>query len=111
MTTSSTDWSGEMDPRLAERFGLRLRDCRQRAGLTKSALALVTELHRVEIGELEGGGRLPRLDTILKLSAGVEVPPRDLLADLHWRPGYYVAGDFYFDDGPRPDLEARVGAA
>jgi transcriptional regulator with XRE-family HTH domain len=99
-----------MDERLPERFGSTLTRCREGADLTKTAFAMVTELHRVEIRELERGRRLPRLDTILKLSAGVEASPCILLADLHWRPGYYVAGDFYFDDRPRPDLEARTGA-
>lgn len=87
---------------LAERFARNLWRSRQRAGLTQEELARLTELSRVDIGVLERGERLPRLDTVLKLSAGTEVSPCVLLAGLRWRPGYYVEGDFYIEDGPKP---------
>lgn len=93
---------------LAERFARNLQRSRRRAGLTQEELARLTELNRVDIGVLERGARLPRLDTILKLSAGTEVSPCVLLAGLHWRPGYYVEGDFYVED-PKPATGAGRG--
>lgn len=98
-----------MDPRLAYRFGRTVRACREQAGLSQTALAKRIELHRVEVSSIERGARLPRLDTILKLSVGVGVSPCVLLAGMHWRSGYYVAGDFRIDDDLVPDLGGKAG--
>jgi DNA-binding XRE family transcriptional regulator len=87
-----------MDACLAHRFGGNLRRARRRADLSQMQLAHLVELHRGDIGQLERGLRLPRLDTILKLSAGVEQSSCVLLAGLCWRPGYYVDGGFCVDD-------------
>jgi transcriptional regulator with XRE-family HTH domain len=72
---------------LSEHFGRRLWRYRRRAYLSQDDLALLLGLHRTEISQLERGLRIPRLDTILKLSAGVEASPCDLIAGLRWRPG------------------------
>jgi transcriptional regulator with XRE-family HTH domain len=87
-----------MDARLAHRFGGNLRRARRQADLSQVQLARLVELNRVGIGQLERGLRLPRLDTILKLSAGVEQSSCMLLSGLRWCPGYYVEGDFCVDD-------------
>lgn len=95
-----------MHSHLAEQFGHNLWRHRRRAALSQDGLAELVELHRVDIGALERGERLPRIDTILKVSAGVEASPCMLLAGLHWRPGYYVEGDFYVEDGSESPLPA-----
>jgi transcriptional regulator with XRE-family HTH domain len=82
----------------ADRFGRNLLRRREQAGLSREELAELTELHRVDIGVIERGERSPRLDTILKLSAGVQASPCELLAGLRWRAGYYVEGEFYVED-------------
>ena len=87
------------DQRLAVRFGQNLWHARRRAGLNQEDLAELAELHRPEIGLYETGKRLPRLDTLLKLTAAANATPRELLAGLHWHPGRYVGGDFYVEDG------------
>jgi DNA-binding XRE family transcriptional regulator len=87
-----------MDARLAYRFGANLRCTRRRADLSQVQLARLVELHRNDVGQLERGRRLPRLDTILKLSAGVSASPCVLLAGLRWYPGHYVEGGFCVDD-------------
>lgn len=84
---------------LAARFGANLRRARRGADLTQEGLAHLIELSRCDVGQIERGLRLPRLDTILKLSAGVGVSPCVLLAGLCWQPGYYVEGQFYASDG------------
>jgi transcriptional regulator with XRE-family HTH domain len=73
--------------RLAEHFGRRLWHRRRLACLSQEDLGRLLDLHRTEIGLLERGRRVPRLDTILKLSAGVEVSPCELIAGLRWQPG------------------------
>ncbi len=95
-----------MDARLGCRFGANLRRARRRADLTQVQLARLVELHRNDVGQLERGLRLPRLDTILKLSAGVRDSPCVLLGGLRWRPGHYVEGSFCVDD----DSEARAAS-
>lgn len=72
---------------IAEHFGRRLWLYRRRACLSQEELALLLDLHRTEISSLERGLRVPRLGTILKLSAGVDVSPCELIDGLRWRPG------------------------
>ncbi len=76
-----------IDPRVAERFGHNLFHCRHRAELSQEALAERADLHREEIGLFETRKRLPRPDTLLKLTAGADATPRELPAGLQWHPG------------------------
>lgn len=98
-----------MDSLPAERFGCNLWRRRRRAGLTQIEVANLAELHRVAVGEVERGQRMPRLDTILKLSAAVESSSCDLLEGVLWLPGRYIDGSFESDDGAswgRPDRDS-----
>jgi transcriptional regulator with XRE-family HTH domain len=72
---------------VAEHFGRRLWYRRRLADLTQESLALLIDVHRSEVSEVERGLRVPRLNTILKLAGGVEVSPCDLVAGLRWQPG------------------------
>jgi transcriptional regulator with XRE-family HTH domain len=67
---------------VAEQFGRNLFMARRRAYLSQEQLSHRAALHRTEIGLLERGRRVPRLDTIVKLADGLEVPPGALLAGL-----------------------------
>lgn len=92
--------------RLAEHFGRLLWRHRRRAYLSQEQLAYLLDVHRTEISQLERGLRVPRLDTILKLAAGVEASPCELMAGLRWRPGSHaplVAGT-YADAGSRASV-------
>jgi transcriptional regulator with XRE-family HTH domain len=80
------------------RFGANLQRSRRLGGLSQETLARTVDIHRTEISQLERGLRLARLDTILKLSAGIEASPCVLLAGLEWLPGHYVEGKFYVED-------------
>jgi transcriptional regulator with XRE-family HTH domain len=82
---------------LAVRFGRNLWHQRRRADLSQKELANLAGLHRVEIGKIERGERLPRLDTILKVSAGVGASPCELMAGLRWYPGREIEGQFYVE--------------
>jgi transcriptional regulator with XRE-family HTH domain len=86
--------------RLAEHFGRRLWHRRRLACLSQDELGLLVDVHRTEIGLLERGRRVPRLDTILKLSAGVEASPCELIAGLRWQPGTHdLVGGAYAASG------------
>ncbi|MBA3866742.1 MAG: helix-turn-helix transcriptional regulator [Solirubrobacterales bacterium] len=92
---------GLMDSsRLAEHFGRRLWRHRRLACLSQEELGRLLDMHRTEISQLERGLRVPRLDTVLKLSAGVEASPCDLIAGLRWQPGSHdLLGGAYAEGG------------
>jgi transcriptional regulator with XRE-family HTH domain len=78
-----------MEPRqaVAQEFGLNMLVARKRADLSQEELGFRASLHRTEIGELERGVRLPRIDTVVKLAGALSVPPCDLLKGVAWSPG------------------------
>jgi transcriptional regulator with XRE-family HTH domain len=72
-------------PEVAYRFGENLLIARRRAGVSQEELGFRASLHRTEIGQLERGDRLPRIDTLIKLSGALSVPPADLLKGMAWK--------------------------
>lgn len=72
---------------IAVRFGTNLVRCRRRAGLSQERLAAAAAVHRTEIGLLENGRRVARVDTFVKLSCALIVPADDLLDGIDWLPG------------------------
>jgi transcriptional regulator with XRE-family HTH domain len=80
--------------KVAEKFGQNLVYLRKRADLSQEQLADLAGLHRTEIGVLERGVRLARIDTLIKLAGGLEVTPGELLDGLDWRPGAARFGRF-----------------
>jgi transcriptional regulator with XRE-family HTH domain len=79
---------------VATAFGKNLARHRRRSGLSQEALAFRASVHRTEIGLLERGERLPRIDTTIKLAAALGVAPEALLAGIAWSPGAVTAGRF-----------------
>jgi transcriptional regulator with XRE-family HTH domain len=69
-----------------DRFRWNLRRLRRHAGLSQEQLASRASLHRTEVGFLEQGHRVPRIDTLVKLAAALEVTPNDLLEGVDWMP-------------------------
>lgn len=82
-----------MNP-LAVHFGENLSRYRKRSGLSQEELAYRASLHRTEIGLLERGARLPRIDTLIKLSSGLGLAPERLLEGMVWNTGTVTAGQF-----------------
>jgi len=62
------------DPTPRERFASSLRHVRGVRGMTQDRLTYLTDMHRTEISLLERSLREPRLGTLIKLSAVLEVP-------------------------------------
>lgn len=80
---------------VAERFGRNLFMCRRRAGFSQEALGRAAGLHRTELGLLEHGRRVPRIDTLVKLACSLTVPTDDLLDGIVWEgPGSSQTGQF-----------------
>jgi transcriptional regulator with XRE-family HTH domain len=79
---------------IAEHFGRNLKRLRLRVDLSQEELSHRADLHRTEIGMLERGIRLPRLDTIIKVAGALEVEAGELFEGLEWTPGRSVVGAF-----------------
>jgi transcriptional regulator with XRE-family HTH domain len=79
---------------VALRFGSNLARLRERAGITQEEMSFRASLHRTEIGLLERGGRIPRIDTLAKLAGALGVPTSSLLDGIDWQPGEFTRGGF-----------------
>lgn len=86
--------------RIADQFGANLQRARKRRGVSQEDLAVRASLHRTEIGLLERGERLPRIDTAIKLAGALDIPPDDLLAGIVWEPGETRRGRFGSPEPP-----------
>jgi transcriptional regulator with XRE-family HTH domain len=84
---------------VAERFGANLVRARKRAGISQEELGFRASLHRTEIGQLERGVRLARIDTLVKLAGSLGINPGDLLEGLSWEPGGTRLGSFRLSRG------------
>jgi transcriptional regulator with XRE-family HTH domain len=63
-------------------LGKRIRDERQRKGLSQEGFAGVCGLHRTEMGLLERSKTIPRLDTLLIVSVHLGLPLSELLQGI-----------------------------
>lgn len=89
---------------VAVRFGRNLHRCRRRAAMSQEELGNLASLHRTEIGMLEHGTRLARVDTLMKLAGALSVSPVELLEGIHWNPGNSAEGSFSISE---PTLSRR----
>lgn len=73
---------------VARRFGENLRRLRKEAGISQETLGFRCSLHRTEIGLLERGARVPRIDTLIKIAVvlGVRIDCA-LLDGITWEQG------------------------
>jgi transcriptional regulator with XRE-family HTH domain len=79
---------------VAARFGDNLRHARKDAGLSQEEAGIRASLHRTEIGLLERGERIPRIDTAIKLAGAVGVHLSELTTGIEWSPGFARRGQF-----------------
>jgi transcriptional regulator with XRE-family HTH domain len=85
-----------VDRGAAVRLGRNLFMARRRAGFSQEELAALASLHRTEVGMVEKGERLPRVDTLIKLASALSVGAGELLEGVDWvvpaptRPGSFV---------------------
>jgi transcriptional regulator with XRE-family HTH domain len=83
---------------VAVKFGRNLFRCRRRAAMSQEELGALASLHRTEIGMLEAGTRLARVDTLMKLAGALSISPLELLDGIHWTPGNSAEGSFSVTD-------------
>jgi transcriptional regulator with XRE-family HTH domain len=82
---------------VASRFGENLSHARRKAGLSQEEAGIRASLHRTEIGLLERGERIPRIDTAIKLAGAIGVPLGELIDGIEWSPGTANPGSFSVD--------------
>jgi transcriptional regulator with XRE-family HTH domain len=87
---------------VAIRFGRNLFRCRRRAAMSQEELGNLASLHRTEIGMLENGTRLARVDTLMKLAGALAVDPGELLEGIQWTPGNSAEGSFAISERSLP---------
>jgi len=87
---------------VARRFSENLRRIRKETGLSQEEVGFRAGLHRTEVGLLERGARVPRLDTLVKPAAAlgvrIECP---LFEGISWEAGRATPapGAFSFAEG------------
>lgn len=69
---------------VSEQIGLNLRKMRRLACMSQEDLSRRSGLHRTEIGVLERGHRLPRIDTCIKIIESTNADPSDLFRGIAW---------------------------
>jgi len=87
---------------VGRQFGANLSRLREQSGVTQEELAFRASLHRTEIGLLERGGRIPKIDTLAKLAGALEVEPGELFHGIAWEPGSVRIGRFGFSARTAP---------
>jgi transcriptional regulator with XRE-family HTH domain len=68
----------------AEMFGGRVRELREKAGLTQEKLAQAANLTTSFVSTVERGLKTPSLSTILKLARGLKVDGAELLSGFSY---------------------------
>jgi len=87
---------------VAQWFGENLRHLRKGADLSQEELGLRCSLHRTEIGLLERGARVPRIDTLVKIASGLGVRIDCALLDgIAWTPANTQPGAFRLSPSER----------
>jgi transcriptional regulator with XRE-family HTH domain len=66
------------DPLVGD-LGSNLREARKRLELTQEQVAERSGVHPTEVSRIEAGKRDPRISTLLRLAAAVQVQPGQLL--------------------------------
>jgi transcriptional regulator with XRE-family HTH domain len=78
----SDSMADPLSPATAE-LGARVRAHRDELGLSQEALAARCGVHWTFIGQVERGQRNISLHNLLKVAAGLDVDPGELVAGLH----------------------------
>lgn len=64
---------------ILKQVGLRIRQLRERKGISQEALAAASGLHRTYVGLIERGERNLSLTTVEAIAKALDVPPSELL--------------------------------
>jgi transcriptional regulator with XRE-family HTH domain len=94
------DPSRDQRTEVATRFADNLRRIRLIERLSQDEMARRASLHRTEIGLLESGKRVCRIDTLIQLAGAVAIPPEEFIEGIIWVPRPQTKGAFSFNSRP-----------
>lgn len=92
---------------IARRFGENLRRARKRAAMSQEEIAAGASLHRTEIGLIERGHRIARIDTLIKIASSLGVSPLELLEGINWTVSNDPSKGRFSVSGPPPQPPRR----
>jgi len=105
---------GAASQEVARHFGDNMRRLRKQSDISQEALGERASLHRTEIGLIERGARCPRIDTLVKIAAGLGVHiDCALFEGISWSSGETTttSGEFTFTTRQERHAEAMRLAA
>lgn len=105
--------SGRSQPpsdELRERFGVNLRECRKRLGISQWELSFRAETGLGAVSPMELGQKLPRIDTFIRMAGAVEATPNELTAGILWSPAEAIITPGGFEVPDDPELAAEIAA-
>jgi transcriptional regulator with XRE-family HTH domain len=96
---------------ILRRFGDTVRHHRLRLGISQEQMGWRGDLHRNDAGHFERAERMPKAAALLKVAAALEIPMRELLKGMRWRPTELTPGRYLFaeveDQPPRAHRPER----
>jgi transcriptional regulator with XRE-family HTH domain len=95
---------------MKERFGVNLRECRKRVGISQHELSFRAEMGLNSVSLLELGTKQPRIDTFIRLVGALGVTPNELAAGIQWMPAEVAATPGSFDVSDDPKLAEEIAA-
>lgn len=95
---------------LRERFGMNLRACRERLGISQEELGFRAGIHPSGVGRYELGSKVPLIATFIRLAGALGVTPNELTAGILWTPGEAVITPGGFEVPDDPELAAEIAA-
>lgn len=88
--TDRRPWVASGRRAVTERFGENVRRLRVTINISQETLAFRADIHRTQISNFEGGSRMPRLDTLVKLAAALDVELPALLEGISYQRSPYA---------------------
>jgi transcriptional regulator with XRE-family HTH domain len=82
--------------------GKRIATIRAARGISQEELGFRAEMHRTNVGQLERGERVPRLDSATKIASALGVSVDVLVEEIDWKPPALRAGGFAYSKCSQP---------
>lgn len=73
-------------PAIAAQFARNLVRSREHADLSQAEVAQRADLEPTHVSILEHAGRIPQIDTVIRLAGAIGTEPGELLRGMTWRP-------------------------
>jgi transcriptional regulator with XRE-family HTH domain len=93
---------------IQKQVGARIRELREKKGISQEALAAICDLHRTYVGLIERGERNLSLSTIEAIAQGLEVPVSEIFRQVELAASRRPAKAKRVHDVTSPPIEVLV---